>query len=117
MCSIFTGIVVSFLTYLILPETLPVYFFMLPGMLLGCILGLACGLVLSLVNNMFNLALHTMFVGMLSGMMALLPARYLISVFGAFIVWLLLVISDEYYARISDKVRFELTPKSQFKFL
>ena len=68
-----------------------------------------CGLIFSLINIMFNLIMHTMTTGMLSGMMALSQASYTTSVFLTFFVWLVLVVSDEYYLRITNKVKYELT--------
>jgi hypothetical protein len=53
--------------------------------------------------------MHTMTIGMLSGMMAFSQASYTTSVFLTFFVWLVLVVSDEYYLRITNKVKYELT--------
>ncbi|MDP7555674.1 MAG: hypothetical protein QGF31_05775, partial [Nitrospinota bacterium] len=65
--------------------------------------------IFSFINIMFNLIMHTMTTGMLSGMMALSQASYTASVFLTFFVWLVLVVSDEYYLRITKKVEYELT--------
>ena len=67
-----------------------------------------CGFIFSFVNTMFNLIMHTMTIGMLSGMMAFSQTSYTMSVFLAFLVWLVLLVSDEYYMRITDKVEYEL---------
>ncbi len=72
-----------------------------------------CGFIFSLINTMFNLIMHTMTIGMLSGMMAFSQASYTISAFLAFLVWLLLVVSDEHYLRITNKVEFELSDFSR----
>jgi membrane protein DedA with SNARE-associated domain len=53
--------------------------------------------------------MHTMTIGMFSGMLALSQASYTISVFLTFFVWFVLVVSDEYYLRITNKVEYELT--------
>ncbi len=105
--ALLTAIIVSFFTSLILPETLSFYFFMPMGMILGGIIGIICGFIFSLINILFNLMIHTMIIGMLSGMMAFLPESYMMSICIAFFVWLVLFVSDEYYARIINKVEYE----------
>ena len=68
-----------------------------------------CGFIFSLINVMFNLIMHTMVIGMLSGMVAFSTESYMISTYFALFVWVALIVSDEHYVRITDKVEYELS--------
>jgi membrane protein DedA with SNARE-associated domain len=50
-----------------------------------------------------------MMIGMLSGMVAFSTESYMISTYFALFVWVALIVSDEYYLRITDKVEYELS--------